>query len=126
LLRFLTVGVLNTALGLGFIYTAMALGAGLIAANAIGYALGILVSFVANRRWTFAHRGDWRPALARWLVVTAIAYSAQLAVVIALGRGLGSDPRLAQIAGIPVYLALTFVGGRSFAFAAPAAVRRST
>lgn len=62
-LRYLLVGASNSALGFAAIWLALR---GLdwppAAANAAGYAVGFLWSFALNRRWTFAHRGNVRPA----------------------------------------------------------------
>ncbi len=113
--RFLVVGVLNSAIGLALIYAAMAIGADYRVANAIGYAGGILISFVVNRGWTFAHDGDWRASLVRWLVVVGVAYAAQFILVVWL-HGLGVDARIAQALGVPVYTLLSFLGARRFAF----------
>ena len=61
LVRYLVVGFLNTLLGLMVIYFAMyVLRFGVVAANVIGYAVGVVVSFLLNQRWTFAHRGPAR------------------------------------------------------------------
>lgn len=120
LARFLAVGVLNSAVGLALIYLAMAAGADYRAANAIGYAGGILVSFVFNRGWTFDHKGDWRASLLRWLAVVAVAYAAQFIIVVGLHDSLGIDARIAQALGVPVYTGLAFLGARWFAFPAKA------
>ena len=114
--RFLVVGLLNSAVGLALIYLAMALGAEYRAANAIGYAGGILVSFVGNRSWTFAHDGNWRASLLRWLVVVGIAYAAQFAVVVALHDRFGIGAHVAQALAVPVYTILAFLGARYFVF----------
>lgn len=52
-LRFGSVGVLNTAIGYTLIMLAMWAGAAPLPANAIGYAGGLIVSFMLNRTWTF-------------------------------------------------------------------------
>ncbi len=116
LLRFLAVGVLNSAVGLALIYVFMALGNDYRGANAVGYAGGILVSFVINRSWTFADSGDWRKSFMAWLCVVGGAYAAQLLLVIGLHDRLGIDVRIAQALGVPAYTALTFLGARYFTF----------
>ena len=114
--RFLIVGALNSAVGLGVIWLAMAAGAGIALANAVGYAVGIVVSFLLNRRFTFAHSGDWRPALLRWLAVFAVAWPANLGVVL-LAVHAGVEAHLAQLAGVATYTLLSYIGARRFAFA---------
>lgn len=118
LARFLTVGLLNTAVGLGLTWLLMALGSNTIAANAAGFAVGMTVSFTLNRKWTFAHRGDWRASLPRWLAVAAVAYVANLAVMLATSRGLGINPYYAQLLGTGTYTIVSYLGSKRFAFAA--------
>lgn len=118
-LRFLLVGVSNTAVGYGCILVAMAVfGLDVAAANAAGYAVGIVWSFALNRRWTFRDAGGWGSFL-RFLLVTAVAYGLNLLVVLVFADGLGAPPWLAQLAGIPPYTLCSFVGMRLFAFRAP-------
>ena len=88
--------------------------------SAMGYGLGCLVGFVANRSWTFRHAGSWRVSLARWLLVVAVAYGANLSLVVALHESLRVDARLAQVAGVVVYTVVAFLGARLVAFRASA------
>ena len=41
-------------------------------ANPIGYAVGLVNSFVWNRRWTFGHSGAWIGSAVRFLAVFAV------------------------------------------------------
>ena len=64
--KFMTVGVLNTAIDAGtYLVLTRWLGFGpaLILAKGIAYAVGMLNSFFWNRSWTFGARGNiWRAA----------------------------------------------------------------
>ena len=64
--KFMTVGVLNTALDAGayFILTRwLGFGSALIFAKALAYAIGMLNSFFWNRTWTFSDNSNiWRAA----------------------------------------------------------------
>lgn len=116
--RYLIVGVANTLLGLFVIYACKwLLGIGDIAANALGYGLGIAFSFVMNKQWTFAFEGPALPALARFLMVVAVAYLANLVTVLSL-IAIGLDSYLAQATGIVPYTLVGYIGSRFFAFAA--------
>lgn len=118
LFRFLLVGVVNTLFGQSVIWFSMwALGLGIVAANALGYGCGIVLSFFLNRNWTFRHEGSQLPALLRFLAVNAVAYVANLLVVLAAHR-LGANGYLAQLCGAPAYTAVGYVGSRLFAFRA--------
>lgn len=71
--RFVVVGLLNTAVGLGVIYGCkFFLEFGNVLANVVGYACGITVSFLLNSSWTFEYRG---PKLAAAAEYTAPAHS---------------------------------------------------
>lgn len=115
--RFVFVGVFNTALGLAVIFAAKAmLGWGDLVANATGYGVGLLTSFVLNRNWTFRDRGHAGPALLRFLAAFALAYAANLATVFGLRDLAGTNPYFAQAAGVVPYTALFFLASRTFVF----------
>ena len=120
LVRFLAVGVLNTAVGLGCIGAAMRwLDLDYRVANAVGYAAGCGLSFVLNRAWTFGDRGDWQGSLARWLGVVGACWGLNLAAVVLLHDGWGVGAYAAQLGGVAAYTGAAFLGGRFFAFRAP-------
>ena len=114
--RFVMVGLLNTAAGLGMIYGARWLGMGEVAANGTGYALGLMLSFSLNRRWTFRHRGPWLALASRFCVVTLLAWLVNLAILLALLR-LAVTPVLAQAGAVLCYTVVSYLGYRCWAFA---------
>lgn len=115
--KFLVVGVFNTVVGLAFIFAAKALlGWGDLAANASGYAVGLVTSFALNRSWTFRDGGRVSPALLRFLAAFAAAYLANLATVFALRDLAHVDSYVAQAAGVVPYTILFFLASRAFVF----------
>lgn len=122
LIRFLLVGVANTMVGMGTIFVCQRLGLHDVAANAIGYGLGLIFSFFCNRSWTFRHAGPIWPAAWRFGAVFAVAYTANLLTTLAALQLLGSGSFLAQLAGMPPYTLLFYLGSRLLVFkqAAPA------
>jgi putative flippase GtrA len=81
LIRYGLVGIINSIVGFSMILTAMALGVGPVTANALGYAVGLLTSFVLNTSWSFQQsRLTWASA-ARFLVSFGIAYTLNLLVL---------------------------------------------
>jgi len=115
--RYVLVGVANTFVGLSVIYAAMYflhVSDGL--ANSLGYLVGVIVSFVLNRNWTFGHTGSIAPALVRFVGVLVVAYFANLATVLVLIDALGVNRYVAQAAGVLPYTAVGYFGSRYFAF----------
>ena len=116
--KFLVVGVANTAVGLSVIFLVKWLGGfGDVVANVAGYAVGLAVSFLLNRQWTFGFTGHALHALLRFLLVFAVAYAGNLLTVLFLIRGLGINSYLAQTLGIVPYTLLFYAGSRWYAFA---------
>jgi putative flippase GtrA len=116
-LRFMAVGGLNTAAGLAVIYAARyGFGFGDVAANMIGYACGLAISFVLNARWTFRYRDRGLPALLRFLVAFLIAYGMNLICLLLLLRVVGTPGVVAQAASIVPYTIIFYLLSRHFAF----------
>ena len=122
--KFLGVGVANTLIALLVIYAAKWLAnLGDVAANALGYGVGLSTSFALNSRWTFAHRGPQLPALAKFLLVALVAYGMNLLTVTAAIHYAGLNGYLAQALGIPPYTVTSFLASKYLVFrAGPASV----
>lgn len=114
--RFLMVGAGNTLAGLAIIYIVKLMGSGDVAANATGYAFGLVLSFTLNRRWTFRHSGPIFEALVRFFVVLTIAYAANLAVVLGAISWFDINSYVSQALGVPVYTAFSYLGSRWYVF----------
>jgi putative flippase GtrA len=115
--RFLLVGIANTGAGLGVIYAAKFWGGfGDVAANVLGYGVGLALSFVLNRTWTFGHTGSRAAALGRFLVVVFVAYAANLGTVLLTIEVLHVDGYWAQPWGMIPYTLLSYLGSRHWAF----------
>ena len=116
-LRFILVGVANTLVGLGVIWCVKELlWRGNVVSNISGYVVGVTVSFILNKRWTFSFRGDSGAALIRFLTVVIISYVANLLTVLALVRVSGRDSFWFQVCGAVAYSSLFYLGCRWYAF----------
>lgn len=117
LARFALVGVINTAIGFALILLGLRLGLGDYAANALGYGLGLGVSYALNRSWTFKARNapSWAE-FGRFAASFAMAYGANLAIL-GIGRaaGMAGQPLL-HLAGLGLYSVLFYVLSRTIVF----------
>jgi polyisoprenyl-phosphate glycosyltransferase len=117
LIRYLLVGVVNTLVGLSTIYLAMYfLQMNLASSNAFGYTIGIMVSFVLNKKWTFDNQDHVVYSFLRYLLVLLVAYVANLATVLFADSHFDLNPYLSQALGIIPYTTIGFLGSRYFAF----------
>lgn len=115
--KFLGVGVVNTLVGLLVIYSAKwFFNFGNVYANALGYSVGLLVSFTLNSRWTFAHRGPRLPALVKFLLVSLVAYGMNLLTVMVAIHYIGLNDYIAQALGVPPYTLTSFLASKYLVF----------
>ena len=116
-IKFFIVGIGNTFFGLLVIFLSKwLLAMGDVAANALGYGCGLILSFVLNKRWTFQHSGSMWIALIKFMFVVATAYSVNLIVVLKCIHNLGVNSYVAQAVGIIPYTLIGYFGGRFYAF----------
>ena len=115
--RFLIVGVVNTFTGLMVIFAAKwSMDLGDVSANVIGYAVGLAVSYVLNKKWTFRHKGEVLRSFLWFIATFAIAYPLNLATVIVLIHGAETNSYLAQALGIPPYMITFYLFSRYLSF----------
>lgn len=116
--RFCLVGLVNTAVGLSLIYGCkFLLGFGDVAANLVGYIIGLMVSFTLNSRWTFRYEGPVWPAVLRFALTFVIAYAANLATALLLIERLGVNAYLAHALATAPYTVTFYLLSRFMVFA---------
>lgn len=117
LLTFGVVGVINTLVGYGVIYLCMlVLDMGAVASNVAGYAVGLVCSFVLNRRLTFRSGGSQKRELARFLLAFLIAYLFNLAILLLTIEWLGAPAVYAQVVAGAGYTAVLYLLSKRFVF----------
>ena len=96
ILRFGVVGLASNAL-LYLLYLATtAIGVEPKAAASLIYLVGVLLTFVLNKRWTFQHEGHVRRTAARYWVAYAFSYAANMVLLIIFVDIGGFDHRVVQ------------------------------
>ena len=116
-IKFAVVDIANTLAGLSVIYLCKwLLGFGDVIANSCGYSIGLALSFMLNRGWTFRHSGPVLPALVRFLAIFVLAYLSNLATVLVAIKSLEVNSYLAQTGGVLPYTLIFFFGSRYIAF----------
>jgi putative flippase GtrA len=115
--RFVLTGLANSAVGGGVIFAGLWAGLSGLAANAAGFAVGLVLSFTLNRHYVFGVRGAVSGReIARFLAAFALAYGANVAVLMAAQSVLGADNPWAQLPAIGAYVALFFLLSQLFVF----------
>jgi len=116
LIRFILVGLLNTAVGVSTIVAGIAAGLPPLLANALGYLVGLCVSFFANSRFTFRQNPRSFVLGIRYLIAFLIAYGCNLLAVLGLDAAFPEHKTLTHIAGIIPYTIVFFILADRFVF----------
>ncbi|HEY4755975.1 MAG TPA: GtrA family protein [Ignavibacteriaceae bacterium] len=115
--KYSIVGIFNTAIGLTVIYFFFnVLNFNYIIANIIGYACGLVNSFVWNKKWTFKSSQHYSKEIVPFLIVFGISYAANLLAVIISVEFIEIHPNIAQIIGIAAYSSTNFFINRYWTF----------
>jgi putative flippase GtrA len=117
LIRWLIVGVLSNAVLYAIYLLLTAWWLIPAAAMTTVYVLGVLLGFLAHRRWSFEHKGSARPAMVRYVAAYLLGYLVNLGGLEAGVRILGIRHELVQAVMIVVVAALMFLLQKHYVFA---------
>ena len=116
-LRFAGVGALATSVHYLLIVALVESGlAGPVAAKAWGYIAGALVGYAANRRYTFTSRVRHSVGLPRFLLVAAVGFVLNAALMAWMTAGLEIHYLVAQIVATALVLLWNFAANRQWTF----------
>lgn len=115
-LRYGFVGIGNTVVGYGLILTLHAAGFSVFVANVVGFGTGLVMSYLANRVWTFGQSGLGARSVPAFAAVVAAAFLLNYLALLALLH-LGWAFSVAQAVGIALYSITMFLGLRHVVFA---------
>lgn len=114
------VGVGNTVITAVVIWVMMkGLGCSDVVSNIVGYAAGVVNSFIWNKQWTFrASDAGWVASAVRFGVVFGVCYLLQLGLMLYLQRHLAIDPYYNQLIAMAFYTVINFVMNKFYTFKA--------
>lgn len=108
LVRYAIVGVISNALGYLLYIGLTALGMGPKLAMTLLYGVGVVQTFVFNKRWTFGHNGGNREVFIRYCAAYVFGYVINLVVLIVLVDRAGYPHEIVQGTMILILAGLLF------------------
>ena len=119
LMRYIVVGATsNTLLYLAYIGLT-ALGLGHKTAMTLLYVTGVLLTFFANRTWSFNHRGSGHSALARYVIAYILGYLFNLTLLWLFVDQLHQPHQIVQAIAIVLVAISLFTMHKFWVFASP-------
>lgn len=119
LLRFCTVGVINTLLTLAAFVVLTHLGTPAAPASALAFALGAVNGYLLNRRWTFRTATGGALTIVRYIAVQAVGAGLSAAGVALAGSDLAVRHVAAEALVLPVVTLTTYTLARRLVFRVP-------
>ena len=108
-MKYGAVGVINTLITAVVIYIVQELlGRDPVPSNVLGYAAGLLNSFLLNSRWTFKSAFSWRSFIG-FMLAFGVCYLLQLLVLLWLGEETEIPPYPQQLIAMVVYTGANFL-----------------
>ncbi len=115
--RFIIVGIFNTVIGVSIIYACYNfLHINYKISNILGYACGLINSFIWNKRWTFKSKKDPKLEIFLFFLMFGVSYALNLIGVIICVERLMINPNIAQLIGIAFYTSSNFFGNKYITF----------
>ncbi len=113
-LRYNLIGIVNTLLGFSIIFFLMFSGVSATVSNAIGYAIGAVLSYYLNSKYTFKSKNKGKMQALKFFMVLGLSY---LLNFITLQWLLGfANPYVAQLISAAVYTLSSFILAKLFVF----------
>lgn len=114
--KYLIVGVINTIIGYGIIFSLMYFGSSPEISNLAGYAVGICISYVLNKLYTFKSKVHPKKEFPKFAASLLLAYGLNFLTLIFCVRVIHINAYVSQIISGAVYTLSGFAFARYFAF----------
>lgn len=108
------VGVVNTLVGFTIIFLLMYMGFSATLSNMLGYAMGTVVSYILNSKYTFVSSSSKQAVMVKFFMALALAYALNFMVLQVLLTSV--NPYLAQFGAAVVYTLSSFVMMKIYVF----------
>ncbi len=120
LTKFILVGFVNTAVHYSiFLFLFRVFDLHMLLSSGIGYLVGVINSFIINRRWTFeiVSSANWLE-FSKFVVVNVFSLVINLAVLHMAVKEIGMMPEIGQVGAIGFAVVINFAGNKWWTFKA--------
>lgn len=117
LIQFGLIGVLNTGIDVSVFLLLTAGGVPILAAQCIGYSLGIVNSYLMNRRWTFRGKGNRNEGeVMRFVLVNLLALALSSVFLVVLHEQTNLNLLLCKLIATIASIAINYGGSQLWVF----------
>ena len=122
-IRFLGVGVINTAVGTGTMFLLYnVFGAGYWISSAFNYIVGSIVSYILNKKFTFKNQDSNKKTIIKFIVGIAVCYGIAYGIAKPLvhtllsGQSQKMADNMAMLVGMGLFVIINYLSQKFFTF----------
>ncbi|AKT90577.1 polysaccharide biosynthesis protein, GtrA family [Campylobacter ureolyticus RIGS 9880] len=115
LIKYLLVGVLNTIIGFGIIFGLMFTGISPEISNLSGYSIGIVISYILNKIFTFQSKTKSKIEFIKFILAMLMAYILNF-ITLKICLSLSINPYISQIFAGGIYTISGFLLSKFWVF----------
>ncbi len=115
-IKFITVGVLNTLIGLAVFYFFSFLGFHYSLALGLSYGVGIINSYIWNKKWTFQGKGNVFVEMLRFVLIYLCSYLINLLLMYIFVEKIDIVPEISIVITLLLTTAISFIGHKLWSF----------
>ena len=122
-IRFLGVGVINTAVGTGTMFLLYnVFGAGYWISSASNYIVGSIVSYILNKKFTFKNQDSNKKTIIKFIVGIAVCYGIAYGIAKPLvhtllsGQSQKMADNMAMLVGMGLFVIINYLSQKFFTF----------
>lgn len=116
-IKYSIVGVSNALIGFGTMFLLFNFfKVNYLVANTAGYILGLINSFIWNKKWTFQSGNHYSKEIVRFILVFIMSYVSNLVFLIILVEILNVNQNISFVLSSVIYIAVGFTANRLWTF----------
>ena len=114
-IKYITVGIINTFVGGGVIILMIYFGFGVNISNIFGYTVGLIVSYILNRKYVFKSSNEKKREIVLFVFVFILALSCTI-LVVNMFMSIGMGIYISQFFGMSFYTVLSYILNKAYSF----------
>lgn len=114
--KYLLIGVANTFLGYAIIVSLIYIGVLPEVSNFLGYACGLVLSYILNKKYCFESNDRHSVAVPKYMISMGICYLLNMLVLLVVYRFYGIDVYVSQFFASCVYVIFGYFLNRNWVF----------
>jgi len=114
--RFVAVGILNTIVGVGFYFILLDLNIYYLLSSIIAHMIGVMNSFIWNKKWTFRSNGNLLREFLKFNSVYVVTFFVNLLLLALFVEKFGFNPKISGVLSLGFSAMISFFGHKYWSF----------